>query len=165
MLAHKIRRAAREKNLTLIDRTAGTNIGDMTGAGGLAAAFDGDTTENKDACARVEASPGWVGKTLAASKIFGKAIIYGSDNAGFAGNSNPTITLTMYGKTGSAPANSTDGTVLGTTSFSDTADESAGREISSTNEAAAWAHIWVRVSDSVGTDNLNVAELELYELV
>jgi len=150
--------------LSIIDRTTGTNIGDMTVDGGLAAAFDGDTSQGLSDCARVDAANGYVGKTLAVRAKFGRATIYGGDGSGsatgFVGGSNPSVTINIRGKQGAAPSGRTDGTVVGTITFTDTGDESAGRVISSTNLQTEWDHLWAEVTTSGGA-NLRVAELAL----
>lgn len=148
--------------LVLINRTAGTNIGNMTGSAGLAAAFDGETAEANANCASLaSATDAFIGKTLAGTKVFGQAIAYGSNAAGFS-SLNIELTLRVYGKTGAAPANSADGTVVGTLVFTDTANESAGRVIESTDLVAAWDHLWLRITGG-SASTLRVAELVLYE--
>ena len=153
------------KSLVLISRTAGTNIGDMTAVGGLVAAFDGVTSQANTACARsaTAGQPGYVGKTLASPKIFGRAIIYGSNNAGFTYGANPSEDITIYGKQGSPPSGRTDGTGISSTlSFTDTNDESAGRTLNSTDLVTQWDHIWAYVVPG-GSGSAFVAELVLYE--
>jgi hypothetical protein len=145
-----------------IDRTLGTNIGDMTASGGLAAAFDG-TTSQSGAVAAAKASTlnAFVGKTLAKKYAFSSATVYGSSNQGFWSSDNPSTTLDIYGKVGSAPASSTDGTIVGTTTFTDTANESAGRSVTSTDTNTLWDHLWVRISKASGATQCNCAELVL----
>lgn len=156
------------KRQVLIDRTLGTNIGDMTGNGGLAAAFDGNANQGAIDCA-VKSSDafGYVGKTLAAPSVFAKATVHGSNNQGFINIVGRGVTLTMRGKQGAAPSTALDGTSIGSVSFNEGADESAGREITSTDLSTAWDHIWVRITYAGGTPtptNARVGELVLYEL-
>jgi hypothetical protein len=153
--------------LQLIDRTTGTNIGDMTLNGGLAAAFDGVTAQAHGACAAGNTTgpvDKYVGKTLASPKRFGQAVVYGSNSQGYAG-STPPINLTMRGKNGAAPSGPTDGTSLGTINFTDTTDESVGRVIASTDLNTVWDHIFLVVNDSASESNVYVAELELFAYV
>ena len=146
-------------SLAVIDRTAGTNIGDLTETGGLAAAFDGVTSQAAAACAtKFSESQVYIGKTLALRQRFGRAVVYGSNNVGLSSD-NPSITINARGKQGSAPANATDGTILGTITFTDTADESAGRIIDSTDLMTEWDHLWVEMTS--GDTNWRVAELVL----
>lgn len=154
--------------LALIDRTAGTNIGNMTASGGLAAAFDGNTSQASTACAVTTASQpsGFVGKTLAAPAIFGRATTHGANNNNGYTNSATNVTLEIYGKTGAAPTTATDGTLIGTITFATQVNESAPRQIISTNTSTAWDHIWLRVRRTNNSDGfMRCAELELYEVV
>lgn len=148
----------------LIDRTLGTNIGDMTSSGGLAAAFDGVTAQAATSGAtKLSNTFGYVGKTLATASVISKAVVYGSNNAGYVNSINPTVTIDLYGKTGSAPANSTNGTLLGTISFTDTADESGTPRQVDSSSSAVWDHAWIRVSHNGAANNIHVAELLLFE--
>jgi hypothetical protein len=150
--------------LVLIDRTAGTNIGDMTAAGGLAAAFDAVTNQAYAACALAAsvATDGFVGKTLTGPKIFGQAIVFGSNNFGYSGASNAQVTLNIRGKQ-TAPSNFTDGTIVGTIGpFSEGANESTGRTITSTDLVTAWNYLFVQVHLNE-TQQPDCAELQLWE--
>lgn len=142
--------------------SGGTNIGNATGGGGLAAAFDTTTAQAAAACASKAASASaYVGKTPSAATAITSATIYGSNDAGFCTGANPSVTITMYGKQGTAPANGTDGTSIGSVTFTDTADESAGRSITS-NSNVIWDHIWVNVVPASGTPDINIAEVKLF---
>lgn len=142
----------------------GTNLGDMTGGGGLVAAFDDDTTQAAAACAAEAASTSaWVGKTLPTAKSIHKVVVHGSNDAGFVSAINPTVTIKLYGKNGTAPASATDGTLIGTTSFTDTADESAGRTITSTDRDTVWDHVFINVTHNGAANQINVAELVIHE--
>jgi len=141
-----------------------TSIGNLTGGGGLAASFDGTTNQAIANCSSLAATTfGYVGKTMAVPTAIVSATVHGSNDQGYISGSNPSTTIDLYGKQGTAPANSTDGTVIGTLSFTDTADESAARTITSTS-AVLWDHVWVRVS-TAGSVTLNVAELKLTSTV
>jgi hypothetical protein len=150
---------------TLVDRTTGTNIGDMTGGGGLAAAFDGTTAQAFLSAAFLSGGNGYVGKSYGAAKIYSKFIVYGSNDDGYDFTVDGTITITIYGKNGS-PASATDGTSLGTTgSFSNNNDESSGRTIVSTDQSNSFTHVWAYVVSGTGGTSTCVAELEIYELI
>lgn len=150
----------------LIDRTFGTNIGDMTNGGGLAAAFDGNTTQAASAgAAKTSSAIGYVGKTLAAPAIFSRAVIHGSNNQGYINAVGVNAILVMMGKQGAAPSSAVDGTNLGSASGVDVADQSAGRTINSNDLTTAWDHLWVRTTFSSGSGvSARIAELVLYEL-
>lgn len=154
----------RRRSLVLIDRTAGTNIGDMTANGGLAEAFNGTTSTALASCAvKQSTTSSYIGQTLASSKVFGQAIIYGSNNDGMKGLSNPSMTVNIRGKSGAAPSSRTDGTIVGTITFTDTANESAGRTITSTDLSTQWDHIFAEIISASGSGAHAVAELVLYE--
>jgi len=146
--------------------SGGTNIGNMTDLGGLAAAFDGGTSEPLSTCAANDAvllTAGYVGKTLT-RRIY-KVRCFGSNDHGYVKNSNPAATLKLYGKTGSAPANATNGTLLGTLSFTDTANESSLRSINSSDNETLWDHFWVTVESGGSSEKFGFGELQFYEAV
>jgi hypothetical protein len=150
---------------TSIDLSGGTNIGDLTGGGGLAAAFNGNTNQAIAASASNSGTANrYIGKTLATAAPITRAMVYGGNDTGFIQTLNSNVTIALYGKTGSAPSSSTNGTLLGQVSFVDTANESAGREIVSTDIDTVWDHVWVRiVNDDAATNNIVCAELQLFE--
>lgn len=148
--------------LQVIDRTTGTNIGNMTLHGGLSAAFDGQTNENAGECVACNNS-GFIGKTLATKARFGRATIYGSNNFGFAasGGQDSQVTINIRGKNGTAPANRTDGTIVGTITFADNSDETAGRVITSTDTVTEWDHLFADIDLTIGGGDARIAELIL----
>jgi len=99
-------------NSILFDRTAGSNIGDMSGGGGLAAAFDGTTAQNAAASASLAASTtAYVGKDHGSgqSNIVTSYVVYPSTDQGFTTDAN--LSIRLYGSN-SLPATATDGTLL-----------------------------------------------------
>lgn len=141
-------------------------FGDMTANGGNAAAIDGTTNQAATASSAKTGTNlfAYAGGVAASPKRIYKAILYGSNNQGFEGVGNPSVTLDLYGKNGSNPSSSTDGTLLGTLTFTDTANESAGREIESTDKESLYDRVWLRVSvGSAGA--LRIAEVVPYEAV
>lgn len=149
-----------------ISRTIGTNIGDMTSAiaGGLAAAFDGVTNQGASACARKDSGTfAYVGKDYSsAPKRIGQALVYGSNEAGYVGGSNPTVTLALYGKSGSPPSSSTDGTELGSLTFVELTNESSPRTVQSSDHDTAWDYVWIRVSHTAASSAMVLAEARFY---
>lgn len=145
-----------------VSQSAGTNIGNMTANGGLAAAYD--STRAQSAAASAAAGMGtnaYIGKQLAASKIISRVRVFGSNNNGFiSGGALSSVTINLYASN-SSPANSTDGTLIGTLTFTNTTDESAGRDVYSNDLTNAWAYVWVQL----GTIGARVAELEIWEHV
>lgn len=149
------------QQLVLIDRTAGSNIGDMSGGGGLSAAFDGNIDQAVGSAAqKASSSEAYVGKTLAAAKIFGRAIAYGANDSGF-GSGDVEVTITVRGKAGAAPASFDDGTAIGSVTFTDTADATP-QQIESSDLSNSWDHLWITISAGV-TQAWRCAELVLYE--
>lgn len=148
-----------------ISGATGTNIGDLTGNGGLAAIFDGTTSQADAACGRaVSVTSAYAGKNYSSSpKKISKVICHGGNNTGFWHTGAPGTTLDLYGKNGGAPSNSTDGTLLGTLSFTDTSNESAGRTVTSTDTLTTWDYVWVRVSEDGAALTCYVAEFVFYE--
>jgi hypothetical protein len=150
----------------LYDRTTGINIGDMTEGGGLAAAFNGTTSEANSSCAvNSVGTTSYVGKTFAAASRISRIVVYGSNNEGFVNVESPTATLSIYGKQGSAPVSGTDGTLIGSISFTDTGNESAGREVQSSDKGTAYDHCWVHLFNGGSTRDMNIAELVIYVLL
>lgn len=147
-----------------IDRTLGTNIGNMTLAGGLAASFDGITNHGAGACSTTTGTTMYVGKTGDAPRFITSVIVYGSNNAGFnsARLGGSPITLTLYGKQGAAPSNSTDGTSLAASSFTDAANESGGRTLTSSQPQVRWDHWWVTVTKGDPASNGTLGELRFF---
>lgn len=144
-------------------------IGNMTGLGGLAAAFDGTTSQLAGASAYLGSTTNaYVGADLSGGpKRLFEARVYGSNNVGYVDDSGAGVltTLTIYGKNGSPPSNGTDGTSLGSTTFSDTSDESSPRTIASSDKGTQWDYLWVYLSHGGSAVGVAVAELELYEAV
>ncbi|MFI5409151.1 hypothetical protein [Kaistia sp. UC242_56] len=152
------------KQLVLIDRTSGTNIGTMTAGGGLASAFDGNTNQasSVSAVSPSAAASGYVGKTLAAPRVIGRVVTYGSNNLGYrSGAAGSNITLSLYAKNGASPTSATDGTLLGTTSFFANTYAANPKTIDSSDLTTAWAHVWAAGLPS-GTAQMVFAELQLY---
>lgn len=153
---------------TLIDRTTGANIsGEGVASGGVQnpdAAFDGDTTQTFLVGLYVNNAVSqtvYAGKTTAVPTAVESVLVFGSTDQGFVDSSNPSTTITLYGKTGAAPSNGTDGTSLGSVAFTDTADESAGRSITSSDTATYWDHVWVNVTSGAGNFNRGIAEIQI----
>ncbi len=95
---------------TLIDRMAGTAIGDMTLNGGLAAAFDGVTSQGQANCARVSGAIGHIGKDWGASvkrRVSGFKC-WGANNSGYCEGSDPTVTIKLQGSNDNFAAETVD---------------------------------------------------------
>lgn len=139
-------------NTILISRSLGTII-TLNSTGASTFAFNGVTNVPNTSCAALGAA-GYIGKDYTSSpQRITNATVYGSNNIGYTA-SNPTINMTLYANQ-TAPANRTDGTILGTISFTDTADEHIGRNIISSDTSTYWNFVWV-ISDT----SANMAEIE-----
>ena len=138
----------------------GTNIGDMTGDGGLAAAFDGTTSQAVAASATVTATTGIVGKDYGVNNSyrFYSFAITASNDSGFIIGSNPTVTLSVYGTT---DGGTTGGTLLGTDANTDS--NGVTRTINSTDTATAFRGFYVTITDGSGTKKA-IAEVAITQV-
>jgi hypothetical protein len=140
-------------------------IGNMTDGGGLNDAFDTDETENAaSGAARAAETTAYVGVTFADATVVRAITVYGSNDAGFVSAINPTVVITAYGKDGTAPASGTDGTELGSVTFTDTADESAGRACTMTVTGKSWDHCWVYITHNGAANQINCAEVRIFSV-
>jgi len=126
---------------------------DQNGSLAASVAFDGTTNRGfaTSLYGAANDTSDSIGTTDAVAKKIGRVKVYGSNDKGFwTGASNiDATTLELYGKaSGAAPANETDGVLLGTLSFTNTNDESAGRTVTSTDTANTWLHRWVNVKNT-----------------
>lgn len=152
---------------TLIDRTLGTNIGDMTSSGNLAASFDGTTNQAPASCSSktvAGSTGGFVGKDHGSGKIPSKVIVYGSNSGGYR-NVDNTIVLD-FRVSNSAPSAGSDGSSVGSISFTNLDSEATGRTITSSDTTNSYRYWWVRVTctSDVSTDSLRIAEIQMYEM-
>jgi hypothetical protein len=157
------------------------SIGDMTSGGGLAALFDGVTSQAASASAEkstgglvAPVGPGSVlmlssygGKNYAAAsdQVIAQAIVYPSTDNGLAivGFNHPglsytiSVKLNLRGKA-SAPSGETDGTVIGTTTVSNTTSPVT---IVSTDQSTAWKYAWV---EQITTITVTAGGATAYEI-
>ena len=152
----------------LIPRTIGVPFGDMNGGLGEQAAFDGVTNNSNGTCAQKAGAANvtfaYIGKAYHEKHIFSKAVVHGSNNAGFWSSAEPPSTIEIYGKVG-MPGDDNDGTLIGSLAFTDTANQSAGQTVTSTDLVNGYTHIWARLSHNVAAGNLtcNVRQLVLHD--
>lgn len=150
---------------TLFDRTTGTNIGDMTGNGGLAASFDGNTNQTRAACSHKANAEGYVGKTMPVARPIHRVVVYSSNDRGFQHDAEAgaeSYSLQLYGKSGAAPASSTNGTLLGSATGADV-DTTITATINSNDTVTTFDHVWVRNIPVSG--DTQIAELEIYVML
>lgn len=150
-------------------RSVGVNIGDAVSGGGLAAAFDNNTSQALAASAnKASATSVYVGKDFSTfPRRIARAVVYGSNDQGYVSGANPNITITLYGKNGAAPASATDGTVLGSIGpFADTANESGNPrtiDVSNTYLDTYWDYVWATIAQSGAAATMAVAEVQIFE--
>ncbi len=148
---------------SLVDPSSGTVIGDING--NPSRAFDGSIGAYSNAAVKgTNVADCYIGKTFSSGVPIAKATVYATTTDGFmnSGASPNTLTITLYGKTGAAPANATDGTALGNTgSFTDA--NSLVKTIFSNDTATAWDHVWVYMNpDDASVFELFFSEVQFY---
>lgn len=149
---------------TIVGAGVGTVIGDLTGGASQSNCFDGNTNQpvgGAATCPFHNANPGYIGKQFSSGKIISKVVAYGGSDAGFVFGVNGSTTVKIYAKN-TAPSNGTDGTEIGTTTFTDTADATT-RTITSTDTSNAWIYVWIYINGG-GGNSACCAEMEIYEL-
>lgn len=137
----------------------GSTFGDMTASGGLAASFDGTTSSDSSVCSlKASATSAYCGKAFSSAQKIARVDTYASNNAGYLGGANASLTITIYGKS-SSPANATDGTVLGSTTFTDT-DATQQKQIAC-DASTAYQYVWATIS-TTPAKNLYFAEIKYF---
>lgn len=148
----------------LYDRTTGTNIGDMTSNGGLAAAFDGNLSQsNATSAIKPNAGPtgGYVGKDVGAGNDYPitRAIARTTNNIGF--TNSGTVTLTLYGKA-TAPSGPSDGTSLGTNAIGSAGTNSTDYTVTSSDTTTPYRYVWMKIAGSNAGADAYCCELSIY---
>lgn len=148
---------------TQIAQGTGTAIGDMTVNGGLAAAFDGTTSQVANSCAAKSATIGYVGKDwgVGVTKTITGFKAWGSSDAGFETPDNTnSITITLLG-------NSTNDTGTATSLGSVSGTDSAGlllTKLSGLTTTTAYRYHWLKFDTAAG-GNVHCAEAQFFETV
>lgn len=152
---------------SLLAGATGTVIGDMSNGGGISAAFNGTTSQaygNSAQSTAANGGPAYVGKNWGTgnSYIITKFIAYGALVQGFSSaGSAGTVTLTLYGKN-TAPSGPTDGTSLGTLSFTDTRDATAHTLASGITVSTAYQYHWLAIANTKTSDFVAVGQVQLF---
>ncbi len=150
---------AKERGASSDVTANGTNIGDCTNSGGLAAAFDGNTAQAYAAAATRGANNGYVGRTYSQSRALDSVTVYGASNTGFDGNTGATTcTVLVWGKNGAAPSAYNDGTQLATTGGIADSNTSNVQTIQIADKLAYYTHLWVS-SSTTGTADAAFGEV------
>lgn len=146
----------------LFPRTSGTNIGNMTSGGGLAAAFDGNSNQsNVQSALRPNAGPtgGFVGKNMGTPAPVSRVVAHSPNNVpGF--TQSGTASLTLYASN-SNPGTATSGTVLATlTAFTGVAN--TNYTLTSSDKATPYQYVWVWVSPTNAGNDAYMCEQSTY---
>ncbi len=160
-ISYDTRPGAYSRNL----RSLGTAIGGYTANGGLAAAFDGNISQDSNNSARASAPAAGYTAASAIGRDWGVGVtkiitafrIYGQNNGGFVGNTSQTTNYKLQGSNDGT--NYTDLMTAGTTAGVSSEIVTVTSGITTTT-----AYRYHRVIfNANGADNYYVAELELYE--
>ena len=104
----------------------------------------------------------YAGVSLGTAMAVASVGFQGSNDQGYVNGATPAITVQLYGKEGSAPSTGTDGTLLGSTSFSDSSDETGIRFINASDTTSTWDHIWIYVSQDGSAASMYLSELRVF---
>jgi hypothetical protein len=127
---------------TLIPYTTGLTIfGDMTLGNGINGIFSGGYGYK-------EATVGYAGYVFASPANIAEMKVDSAALGFDASGSTTSITLELYARESGTPANSTDGTLLGTLSFTDV-NAAQTKTIPSSNQSANFSCAWIRVTTGV----------------
>lgn len=154
--------AARSLLPSLIPQATGSVITDFTA--NTTAPNDGTRSQGSAASAQKAGSGYWGKDYSAGPKRIIQARTFGANDDGYAVNSGATVTISLYGKIGSAPANGTDGTLLGQVgNIVGSLDVQTPQVIPSNDSDTLWDYVWVYIAVSAG--NSRLAEAEFYQPV
>lgn len=149
---------------TEITRTLGTLFSDFTSAD--TEAMDGGTNDTAaNSAQKSTATSFYVGRSeVGSARYLSKAEIYGSNNAGYVATIDPNVTAKLYGKNGSdAPADCSDGVLLGSITFVDQTNESAARTITSSDLTSTYEHRFICVSHDGAAAGMRFQEVKFFE--
>jgi hypothetical protein len=149
---------------TAVNYSALTKIEDASS--NEAAAYDGTTAQAAaSAVTKTSATSIYYGYTNSTAANVSRVKVWGSSDQGYVNGANPTITMRLYGKAGSAPASGTDGTSLGEITFTDATGATTYREVVSNDTVTEWDHVWVYISQSGSAASMYIAEVEFFNKV
>jgi hypothetical protein len=145
---------------TLIPQSSGTAIGNMTGGGGLAEGFDGDTSVAAANCASNGAGiTCFIGKRYTTQKQISGFKYWPSNDQGVHAGAGDQE-LQVWVKSGSDPSTDIDGTFIGGTAAA--ADTTSMQQNLSLTKTFA-DRVWVRVISTGVITTKYCAEVEFYE--
>jgi hypothetical protein len=147
----------------LIDRAEGTPIGNATSGGGLAAAYDGNTSQIFTASPFSNATPAvFNGKRFPTPYRISGIRVWLTSDFGLNNNTGAMRVCTVYGKSGADPATPTDGTPVFTFTVTDTTAATFSF-LTGFNTAVAYDRIWVAVANPTSTNIAVFSEIEWYQ--
>lgn len=125
--------------------------------------FDGTTDQaSANSTGKVTSIDMFLGVTFSGPTRIAKMEIHGSNDIGYVDNINPSMTVRLYVKDGSAPSSSSDGTELGSINFTDTTNESSARTVTASDTETHYDHVWARISHDGAANTMRVAEVIFY---
>ena len=150
---------------TLIGAGVGTPIGDMINLGGLAAAFDGTTSQDHTTSASRDANVvvAFVGKNWGAGvlKIVTGFKAWGSSDEGFSAAATPTITITLQGSTDNFSVSIVD---LGATAGDTDSNGLLISKLTGIVDSAGYQYHRLKIESTV-SNRIDCAEAQFFENV
>lgn len=149
-----------------IAQGAGTAIGNATANGGLAAAFDGTTSQAASASSKYAASvptdPLLIGKNHGSgvTKTIAGITVVGSSDQGFQQSVSGSITIKLQGSTDNFSSSVVD---LGTETFTDSAGKTLEKTSGFSATAFQYHRIHVTAGSGSGSQSFYVAECTFFE--
>jgi len=149
-----------------ISQGAGTAIGNATANGGLAASFDGTTSQAAAAASKYAASsptdPLLIGKNhgTGVTKTIAGITVVGSSDQGFQQSVSGSITIKLQGSTDNFSSSVVD---LGTETFTDSAGKTLTKTSGFTATAFQYHRIHVTAGSGGGSQSFYVAECTFFE--
>lgn len=149
-----------------IAQGAGTAIGNATANGGLAASFDGTTSQAASASSKYAASspadPLLIGKNHGSgvTKTIAGITVVGSSDQGFQQSVSGSITIKLQGSTDNFSSSVVD---LGTETFTDSAGKTLTKTSGFTATAFQYHRIHVTAGSGSGSQSFYVAECTFFE--
>ncbi len=149
-----------------ISQGAGTAIGNATANGGLAASFDGTTSQAAAAASKYAASsptdPLLIGKNhgTGVTKTIAGITVVGSSDQGFQQSVSGSITIKLQGSTDNFSSSVVD---LGTETFTDSAGKTLTKTSGFTATAFQYHRIHVTAGSGSGSQSFYVAECTFFE--
>jgi hypothetical protein len=151
---------------TLISQGTGTNIGGMTGGGGLAAAFDGNTSQTATASAtEASVTVARIGKDYGSGteRVVTGMKTWGANNDGYSSSgAPPTIDLVLKASNTDPTGTGWTGDTIGTIAQFSDGSTALPKETLGNANATAYRYVWCEITCSASS-TLNMAEVEFYE--